>query len=49
MLHAFGHMPERGETIELDGLLFKVSKANSRRLLQLQVINGKAPVSSESD
>ncbi|MEE2022777.1 MULTISPECIES: HlyC/CorC family transporter [Alkalimonas] len=49
VLHAFGHMPERGETIELDGLLFKVSKANSRRLLQLQVINGKAPVSSESD
>ncbi|MEE2000263.1 CBS domain-containing protein [Alkalimonas sp. MEB108] len=49
VLHAFGHMPERGESIELDGLLFKVSKANSRRLLQLQVINGKAPVCSESD
>ncbi|SEA62063.1 HlyC/CorC family transporter [Alkalimonas amylolytica] len=49
VLHAFGHMPERGETIELDGLLFKVSKANSRRLLQLQVINGKAPVVSEPD
>ncbi|MCC5852035.1 MAG: CBS domain-containing protein [Alkalimonas sp.] len=49
VLHAFGHMPERGESIELEGLLFKVSKANSRRLLQLQVINGKAPQCSEQD
>lgn len=49
VLHAFGHMPERGECIELDGLMFKVSKANSRRLLQLQVISGKAPVTPEQD
>ena len=49
VLHAFGHMPERGESIELEGLLFKVSKANSRRLLQLQVMNGKAPQCSEQD
>lgn len=41
ILHAFGHMPTRGETIELQGLTFKVSKANSRRLLQLQVMRRK--------
>ncbi len=41
VLHAFGHMPERGESIQLGDLTFKVSKANSRRLLQLQVIRAK--------
>jgi magnesium and cobalt transporter len=49
VLHAFGHMPERGESIELEGLMFKVSKANSRRLLQLQVISGKATVNSDQE
>ena len=38
VLHAFGHMPVKGETLELGGLTFKVNKANSRRLVQLQVI-----------
>ncbi|MCB5227195.1 CBS domain-containing protein [Alishewanella sp. 16-MA] len=38
VLHAFGHMPARGESITLGDLKFKVSKANSRRLMQLQVI-----------
>ncbi|HEY9040780.1 MAG TPA: transporter associated domain-containing protein [Rheinheimera sp.] len=47
VLHAFGHMPARGESIELQGLTFKVSKANSRRLVQLQVIRAKEPVESE--
>ncbi|MBP8227285.1 MAG: CBS domain-containing protein [Pararheinheimera sp.] len=41
VLHAFGHMPEKGETIELQNLTFKVSKANNRRLVQLQVIRAK--------
>ncbi|WP_166838880.1 HlyC/CorC family transporter [Rheinheimera pleomorphica] len=41
VLHAFGHMPAKGESIELQGLTFKVSKANSRRLVQLQVIRAK--------
>lgn len=41
VLHAFGHMPVKGESIELDGLTFKVNKANSRRLVQLQVIKPK--------
>jgi magnesium and cobalt transporter len=44
VLHAFGHMPARGESIELNGLTFKVSKANSRRLVQLQVIRAKESV-----
>jgi magnesium and cobalt transporter len=47
VLHAFGHMPAKGESIELEGLTFKVSKANSRRLVQLQVIRAKESVDTE--
>lgn len=47
VLHAFGHMPERGESIQLGDLTFKVSKANSRRLLQLQVIKPKESATTE--
>ncbi|MDX1539534.1 HlyC/CorC family transporter [Arsukibacterium sp.] len=47
VLHAFGHMPERGESIQLGDLTFKVSKANSRRLLQLQVIKAKESATTE--
>lgn len=35
--HAFGHLPERGESIELNGVNFKITSANRRRLLQIQV------------
>ncbi|MBY5992727.1 CNNM family magnesium/cobalt transport protein CorC [Ferrimonas balearica] len=35
--HAFGHLPERGETVELEGFEFKVVSADTRRLVQLQV------------
>ncbi|MDP5137273.1 CBS domain-containing protein [Rheinheimera baltica] len=49
VLHAFGHMPTKGESIELEGLTFKVSKANSRRLVQLQVIRAKEPVAAEDN
>jgi len=35
--HAFGHLPERGESIELNGFNFKITSANRRRLLQIQV------------
>lgn len=34
---AFGHLPSRGEHITLDGIDFKVSSADSRRLVQLRV------------
>ncbi|KTF14735.1 CNNM family magnesium/cobalt transport protein CorC [Pseudoalteromonas sp. H105] len=49
VLHAFGHMPSRGETIEIDGLQFKVTNADSRRLLQLQVTIPKADDSNSED
>ncbi len=37
VLHAFGHMPGRGETIEANGFQFKVTNADARRISQLQV------------
>ena len=36
-MHAFSHLPKKGEEIELDGYLFKVMHADKRRLQQLQV------------
>ncbi|HET9034233.1 MAG TPA: transporter associated domain-containing protein [Dokdonella sp.] len=33
----FGHLPQPGEEIQLDGFLFRVSKGDSRRLQQLVV------------
>ncbi|WP_206484219.1 transporter associated domain-containing protein [Thalassotalea sp. G2M2-11] len=48
ILHKFGHMPKKGEEIEVDGFEFKITSANSRRIQMLQVtipkdfqINGK--------
>lgn len=35
--HAFGHLPTRNETIEIDGIEFKVTQADTRRLIQLRV------------
>jgi magnesium and cobalt transporter len=37
VLQAFGHLPERGETVEVDGLHFEVLNADSRRLRLLRV------------
>jgi len=37
VLKAFGHLPSRGEAIELQGLRFRVMSADSRRLRLLQV------------
>ena len=37
VLHAFGHMPSRGETIEVGGLHIKITNADSRRIQQIQV------------
>lgn len=33
----FGHLPERGEILELQGYAFKVTAADNRRVIQLQV------------
>lgn len=37
VMQAFGHLPKRGEEIELEGMMFKVTSADSRRLIQLRV------------
>ena len=37
VLHAFGHMPSRGETIEINDYLFKIMSADNRRIQQLQI------------
>lgn len=38
----FGHMPSRGETIDIEGFQFKVTNSDNRRILQLQVTIPKA-------
>jgi magnesium and cobalt transporter len=37
VMTAFGHLPDRGELVELAGYSFKVTSADNRRVLQLQV------------
>ena len=37
ILHAFGHMPARGETIELQGFNIKITSADNRRIQQFQL------------
>ena len=37
IMHAFGHLPKKGEAVTLTGFSFKVLHADRRRLLQLQV------------
>ena len=45
VMQAFGHLPSRGETITIDNYQFKVSMADSRRIILLQVkIPDDAPV-----
>ncbi|UXI01916.1 CNNM family magnesium/cobalt transport protein CorC [Photobacterium sp. TY1-4] len=37
VMTSFGHLPTRGEIVELDGYSFKVTSADNRRVIQLQV------------
>ncbi|GLT16775.1 hemolysin [Vibrio zhanjiangensis] len=37
VMTAFGHLPSRGEVVEIDKYSFKVTSADNRRVLQLQV------------
>jgi magnesium and cobalt transporter len=37
VLKAFGHMPQRDEKVTIDGIIFKVSNSDKRRLLQLKI------------
>ncbi len=39
--HAFGHIPTRGETIELQGFTFKILNADNRRIQQIQLTTPK--------
>ncbi|MFO1257971.1 MAG: transporter associated domain-containing protein [Gammaproteobacteria bacterium] len=43
VLQAFGHLPKRGEIVELNGFTFKVLKANNRRIQSLSVIKPNIP------
>ncbi|WP_462157779.1 CNNM family magnesium/cobalt transport protein CorC [Pseudoalteromonas sp. GB56] len=49
VLHAFGHMPGRGEIIEIEPLQFKVTNSDNRRILQLQVTLPKLNDGEDSD
>ncbi|GAA0325587.1 CNNM family magnesium/cobalt transport protein CorC [Morganella psychrotolerans] len=45
VMQAFGHLPTRGETIEIDNYMFKVAMADSRKIIQLHVkIPDDAPI-----
>ena len=46
VMHAFGHLPKKGEAVTLADFTFKVVHADRRRLLQLQV---KIPPTHEAD
>lgn len=37
VMQSLGHLPERGESVEINGYLFKVTAADNRRVIQLQV------------
>lgn len=37
VMTTFGHLPSRGEVIEIEGFNFKVTAADQRRVIQLQV------------
>ncbi|WP_338562141.1 CNNM family magnesium/cobalt transport protein CorC [Erwinia sp. E_sp_B04_7] len=37
VMQAFGHLPARGESIEIEGYQFKVAMADSRRIIQVHV------------
>lgn len=37
VLHEFGHMPEKGEEVIIDGIKFKVQSSDTRRIQQLMV------------
>ncbi|HGJ5875678.1 MAG TPA: CNNM family magnesium/cobalt transport protein CorC [Arsenophonus sp.] len=44
VMQAFGHLPARGEIITIDGYIFKITMADSLKIIQVQVkIPDKAP------
>lgn len=49
VLSHFGHMPKKGEVISIEGLEFKVTSADSRRIQTLQVTMPKELLDKDSD
>ncbi|MGH8398464.1 MAG: HlyC/CorC family transporter [Gammaproteobacteria bacterium] len=49
VMHAFGHLPKRGEKILVGSLRFKVLRADSRRLHLLEVLRKNTASSSAPD
>ena len=47
--HAFGHLPERNESIVINNIEFKVINADNRRLVQLRVKLPDPNISEEFD
>lgn len=47
VMHAFGHLPKRGDEIDLNGFLFKVLQADRRRLIHLQLTLPEPQISNE--
>ncbi|HEY5714936.1 MAG TPA: transporter associated domain-containing protein, partial [Psychromonas sp.] len=41
IIHELGHLPRRGETLTFDDHQFKVTIADNRRLIQIQVLTPK--------
>lgn len=37
VMQAFGHLPARGESVDINGYLFKVAMSDSRRIIQVHV------------
>ncbi|AMA65036.1 Magnesium and cobalt efflux protein CorC [Candidatus Arsenophonus lipoptenae] len=45
VMQAFGHLPVRGEVIAINGYIFKITIADSRKIIQVQVtVSNKAPI-----
>jgi len=49
VMHAFGHLPKRGEKVLIDKLRFKVLRADSRRLHLLEVSRRKPEGAASTD
>jgi magnesium and cobalt transporter len=45
VMHAFGQLPRRGESVTLDGVEFRVLRADRRRIESLRVITPLGPPS----
>ncbi len=44
----FGHLPKRGETLRLDGMTFKVVRADNRRIHMLELVLDAPPARAEA-